>query len=87
MDTLDEDTQKNIDQKHLILFETENTLTALGQLARYQRLRSNVKVIAITGSAEKQPQENWLKKYLKPSFTPMQPLEILIMKSACHSPF
>ncbi len=53
IDTLDENTKKEIHQKNLIIFETENTLTALGQLARYQRLRSNVKLLAITGSSGK----------------------------------
>ncbi|MEA1967181.1 MAG: UDP-N-acetylmuramoyl-L-alanyl-D-glutamate--2,6-diaminopimelate ligase [Thermodesulfobacteriota bacterium] len=33
-----------------IFFLVVNTLTALGLLARFQRLRSNVKVVAITGS-------------------------------------
>lgn len=41
---------KKMEQKGIILFETENTLEALGLLARYQRLRSKVKLIAITGS-------------------------------------
>ncbi len=39
-----------IKKKKVLIFETENTLTALGSLARYQRLRSNVKLVAITGS-------------------------------------
>lgn len=39
-----------IKKKGLLFFETKDTLTALGFLARYQRLRSNVKLIAITGS-------------------------------------
>lgn len=33
-----------------VLFLVNNTLEALGQLARYQRLRAGVKVVAITGS-------------------------------------
>lgn len=32
------------------LFKVENTVTALGDLARYQRMRSRAKVVAITGS-------------------------------------
>lgn len=40
-------------QKDLIFFETNSTLTALGDLARYQRLRSKVKVLAVTGSSGK----------------------------------
>ena len=53
MDTLDENTKKELAQKNLIIFETKDTLTALGQLARYQRIRSNVKLLAITGSSGK----------------------------------
>ena len=34
----------------LIFLETPNTLTALGDLGRYQRLRAGVKILAITGS-------------------------------------
>ncbi len=45
--------KNELSRKNLILFETNNTLTALGDLARYQRLRSNVKVLAITGSSGK----------------------------------
>ncbi|CCK79377.1 UDP-N-acetylmuramoyl-L-alanyl-D-glutamate--2,6-diaminopimelate ligase [Desulfobacula toluolica] len=53
VDTLDQNTRKKIFQSSLIIFETRDTLTGLGQLARYQRLRSNVKLIAITGSSGK----------------------------------
>ena len=53
IDTLDEKTKKEFQQKNLIIFETGDTLTALGELARYQRLRSNVKLLAITGSSGK----------------------------------
>jgi len=38
------------DSKGCIFFPVENTLAALGALARYQRIRANVKVVAITGS-------------------------------------
>jgi murE/murF fusion protein len=37
----------------LLIFEVADPLIALGQLARYQRLRSNVKLVAITGSSGK----------------------------------
>ncbi|MCM2285407.1 MAG: UDP-N-acetylmuramoyl-L-alanyl-D-glutamate--2,6-diaminopimelate ligase [Desulfobacula sp.] len=40
-------------QMELIVFETKSTLTALGDLARYQRLRSKAKVLAVTGSSGK----------------------------------
>lgn len=35
------------------MFETADTLIALGQLAQYQRLRANVNIVAITGSSGK----------------------------------
>ncbi|NOX33540.1 MAG: UDP-N-acetylmuramoyl-tripeptide--D-alanyl-D-alanine ligase, partial [Deltaproteobacteria bacterium] len=50
MDTLDEKTKKEFAKKNLTVFETSDTLKALARLARYQRIRSNVKVLAITGS-------------------------------------
>jgi len=51
-DTLDKNSKKEF-QKNNLIFETNNTLTALGKLARYQRLRSKAKVVAITGSSGK----------------------------------
>ncbi len=39
-----------IKKSKVLFFETKNTLAALGCLARYQRLRSKVKIVAITGS-------------------------------------
>jgi len=53
MDTLDEPLKKEFSRKNLIVFETDNTLTALGLLGQYQRNRSKVKLIAITGSSGK----------------------------------
>nr|NJM03689.1 UDP-N-acetylmuramoyl-L-alanyl-D-glutamate--2,6-diaminopimelate ligase [Desulfobacula sp.] len=50
---LDPALKKEWEQKNLILFETRNTLASLGDLARYQRLRSKVKVLAVTGSSGK----------------------------------
>jgi murE/murF fusion protein len=50
---LSSDLKKELAGKNLIFFETKNTVTALGDLARCQRLRSNVKIIAITGSSGK----------------------------------
>ncbi|MBU0972935.1 MAG: UDP-N-acetylmuramoyl-tripeptide--D-alanyl-D-alanine ligase, partial [Proteobacteria bacterium] len=41
---------RRIEETGTIFFESKDTLTALGNLARYQRLRSNVKLVAITGS-------------------------------------
>ncbi len=53
IDTLDQDRIKEFQKNNLLIFETNNTLTALGKLARYQRLRSKAKVVAITGSSGK----------------------------------
>lgn len=47
---LEPSVQQRLNQKKLVLFETHDTLEALGCLARYQRLRSKVKLVAITGS-------------------------------------
>ncbi|MCD4720525.1 MAG: UDP-N-acetylmuramoyl-L-alanyl-D-glutamate--2,6-diaminopimelate ligase [Desulfobacula sp.] len=68
VDTLDENTQKELQQKNLIIFETGNTLTALGMLARYQRLRSNVKLLAITGSSGKTTTRKIAKEIFKTQF-------------------
>ena len=38
------------DEFDVLFFPVDNTLTALGDLARFQRLRAGVKVVAITGS-------------------------------------
>ncbi len=50
IDTLDANTKLQFSKQNLIVFKTNDTLEALGKLAQYQRLRSNVKVLAITGS-------------------------------------
>jgi len=68
VDSLDENTKKTIKQKNLIFFETSNTLTALGQLARYQRLRSNVKLLAITGSSGKTTTRKIIEEIFKTQF-------------------
>ena len=47
----DKDQQKILDHApEVLFFRVDNTLTALGDLARFQRLRAGVKVVAITGS-------------------------------------
>lgn len=48
--SLDGDVQKEFFSKDILFIETPNTLSSLGKLARYQRLRANVKIFAITGS-------------------------------------
>jgi len=67
-DTLDENTKKQFIKKNLIIFEVKNTLTALGQLARYQRIRSNVKVLAITGSSGKTTTRKIMEEIFKTQF-------------------
>lgn len=42
--------KKSFSRRQTSLFSVDNTLTALGGLARHQRIRSGVKVVAITGS-------------------------------------
>jgi MurE/MurF fusion protein len=49
----DKSTKKQFSKNNLTIFETQNTLTALGKLAQYQRERANVRVVAITGSCGK----------------------------------
>ncbi len=58
-----------ISQKNKIsLFETENTLTALGSLAKFQRLRCKTKIIAITGSSGKTTTRELIAGMLNISF-------------------
>ncbi|WDP89449.1 MAG: UDP-N-acetylmuramoyl-L-alanyl-D-glutamate--2,6-diaminopimelate ligase [Desulfobacter sp.] len=47
---LDAGTRDRLMKRQLLLFEVPDTQTALGQLARYQRHRANVKLVAVTGS-------------------------------------
>ena len=67
-DTLDINTKKALPQKNLIVFETSNTLTALGQLAKYQRIRSKVKLLAITGSSGKTTTRKIIEEVFKTQF-------------------
>jgi len=57
-----------IKKKKILFFEARDTLTALGLLARYQRLRSNVKLIAITGSNGKTTTRKITEKIFKTRF-------------------
>ncbi len=66
--TLDKNTRNKMLQKNLIIFETTNTLMALGQLARYQRIRSNVKLLAITGSSGKTTTRRIIEEIFKTRF-------------------
>ena len=44
------DTAELVKKNNAVLFPVPNTVEALGKLARYQRMRSGVKVVAVTGS-------------------------------------
>jgi murE/murF fusion protein len=57
-----------IKKKKILFFEAKDTLTALGLFARYQRLRSNVKLIAITGSNGKTTTRKITEKIFKTRF-------------------
>jgi len=60
---------KLTDQKNKIsVFETKSTLSALGSLARFQRLRSKAKIIAITGSSGKTTTRELTGQILKNTF-------------------
>ena len=52
----------------IFLFETDNTLTALGSLAKFQRMRSKAKIIGITGSSGKTTTRELTGKILETSF-------------------
>ncbi|RLB85047.1 MAG: UDP-N-acetylmuramoyl-L-alanyl-D-glutamate--2,6-diaminopimelate ligase, partial [Deltaproteobacteria bacterium] len=57
-----------IKKKKVLFFEITEPLTALGLFARYQRLRSNVKLIAITGSNGKTTTRKITEKIFKTRF-------------------
>jgi murE/murF fusion protein len=57
-----------IRKKKILFFETRDSLIALGLLARYQRLRSKVKLIAITGSNGKTTTRKITEKIFKTRF-------------------
>jgi len=63
-DSLWEQAQKT----KLLVFETPDTLAALGRLGRFQRLRSRVKVLAITGSNGKTTTRKMAKKIFDTCF-------------------
>ncbi len=50
---LDEQAKQKIKETQPLFCQTSDTLEALGKLARFQRLRSNAKIAAITGSSGK----------------------------------
>ncbi len=50
LDAMDPAAKRAFQSADVQVFPVENTLEALGSLARYQRLRSQIKVVAITGS-------------------------------------
>ncbi|MEE4363729.1 MAG: UDP-N-acetylmuramoyl-L-alanyl-D-glutamate--2,6-diaminopimelate ligase [Desulfotignum sp.] len=55
-------------QNGILLFETPDTLAAFGRLGRFQRLRSGVKVLAITGSNGKTTTRKMAQKIFETSF-------------------
>jgi murE/murF fusion protein len=50
IETLDSNQKRLIDKTNICFFQVSDTLVALGNLARYHRMRSNVKIAALTGS-------------------------------------
>nr|WP_321399950.1 UDP-N-acetylmuramoyl-L-alanyl-D-glutamate--2,6-diaminopimelate ligase [uncultured Desulfobacter sp.] len=50
LDGLDLNQKKLMDKTDICFFQVPDTLVALGNLARYHRLRSNVRIAALTGS-------------------------------------
>ncbi len=70
IDNLPEKFKKDFQSKknQICLFETENTLSALGALAKFQRLRCKAKVIAITGSSGKTTTRELIAGILNKSF-------------------
>jgi len=52
----------------LLIFEVARPLIALGQLARYQRLRSKVKLVAVTGSSGKTTTRKLIEGIFKSRF-------------------
>ncbi|MBF0242681.1 MAG: UDP-N-acetylmuramoyl-tripeptide--D-alanyl-D-alanine ligase, partial [Desulfamplus sp.] len=50
VDGLSSQDKEIIDQNRVALFKVDDTLQALGMVAKFQRVRSGVKVVAITGS-------------------------------------
>ncbi len=49
-------------------FPVENTLEALGKLARYQRLRADIKVVALTGSSGKTTTRQMISSIFEENF-------------------
>lgn len=50
LESLNETGREQLINGQALLFETQDTLAALGKLAHFQRMRSNVKLVAVTGS-------------------------------------
>jgi len=66
--SLSDERRKQMIRRQLLLFETKDTQIALGKLAHFQRMRSNVKIIAVTGSngkttTRKMTREIFAKKF------------------------
>ena len=65
---LEDRIRKQAQKKGVLLFETPDTLAALGKLGRFQRMRSRVKVVAITGSNGKTTTRKMIQKIFETSF-------------------
>ena len=50
LNTPDLNQKREMDKSRICFFEVPDTLVALGQLARYHRMRSNARIAALTGS-------------------------------------
>ncbi len=64
----DQNIFKKAGTKDLLVFEVPDTLIALGQLARYQRLRSKVQLVAVTGSSGKTTTRRMIRQIFKTRF-------------------
>ncbi|MCF8045234.1 MAG: UDP-N-acetylmuramoyl-tripeptide--D-alanyl-D-alanine ligase [Desulfarculaceae bacterium] len=63
------DTAALIEKHKPAIFAMENTVKALGKLARYQRMRSSAKVVAVTGSNGKTSTRKMLAGIFSRAFT------------------
>ncbi len=66
--TLAEQIRDQVRHKGILLFEIQDTLAALGNLGRFQRLRSGAKVLAITGSNGKTTTRKMAQKIFETTY-------------------
>ncbi len=65
---LTEKDKKDFFSERIILFKVDDTLKALGMLAKFQRIRSGAKIVAITGSNGKTSTRKMVTGIFKTSF-------------------